>query len=61
MASKKPVLQAATVQRKDYSYTLGNIKLSFTLRTDVKMELKAWLDLMERAREDIVKDLAEMK
>lgn len=60
MAKNKPVMTASTVQKKDYSYEIGGTSLRFTLRTDVKIELKAFLELMERAREDIQKDLAAL-
>lgn len=50
-----------TVQRKEYVYALGGVQLKFTLRTDVKTELKAWKELMERAAIDIDADLAALK
>jgi len=63
MASKnnKPVLQAKTIQRKEFDYTLGGVNLNFKLRTDVKVELKAFKELMERGIEDINAELAAMK
>lgn len=57
MAKNKPVLEAKSVQRKEYSYNMGEVKLSFTLRTDVKIELVAFKELLERALEDVNTDL----
>ena len=61
MASKKPVMEASQIQRKEYAYSIGATQLKFTLRTDVKIEMKAWLELMERAREDVTEDLNKLK
>lgn len=54
-------MNASSVQRKEFNYNLGDVKLGFTLRTDVKVELKAFKELLERALEDIVKELDGMK
>ncbi len=53
----KPLMQSETIQRKEYVYTLGTVQLKFTLRTDVKAELKAWKELMEKAMVDVKADL----
>jgi hypothetical protein len=43
--------------RKTFSYVKDGVALEFTLRVDIKKELKAWLDLMEVARLDIIKEI----
>lgn len=50
-------MQTETIERKEYSYQIGGVALKFTLRTDVKSELKAWKELMERAMVDVVADI----
>lgn len=54
-------MTAQQVQRKEYIYNLGGVELKFTLRTDVKLELDAWLKLMAQAKIDVEKDLAALK
>ena len=61
MSQKKPILVSNPVQRKEYSYELGAIRLSFSLRVDQKGELKSFKQLLERAIKDIETDLAAMK
>lgn len=45
-----------TTTRK-FSYTKGKCSLSFTLRTDIKSELKDFLELLKVAVEEIEKEL----
>lgn len=54
-------MQVNNIQRKQFDYTLGPINLNFTLRTDVKSELKAFRELMERATKDIDAELETIK
>ena len=48
------------IQKKQYSYTLGDTTLNFNLRTDIKSELLKFRELMERATSDINYDLAAL-
>ncbi len=50
-------MSSETIQRKEFIYNLGAIQLKFTLRTDVKAELKAFKELIERAVRDIDTEL----
>ncbi len=61
MAAQKPVLVSENVQRKEFVYALGNIKLAFTLRTDVKIELVGFRSMLMRALEDVDAELAKLK
>lgn len=48
------------VQRKEFTYVVGNIRLNFTLRTDVKSELKSFLELLERATKDLTEEVEKV-
>ena len=62
MSSKNnKVVKRNNVERKEYSYQLGNITLKATLRSDVKEEMKNFLKLMEAAAVDINKQLDKLK
>jgi len=57
MTKLKPQIQTAHSQRKVYSFVLGEIKLEFMLRIDIKKEMENFLQLLERAKEEINNDL----
>jgi hypothetical protein len=58
MASKnKQVLQTNHREQKTFSYTKGNANLSFVLYTDVKTEIKDFMELLEQALKDVQKFL----
>ncbi len=57
----KGFIKTENVPQKNYSYELDGIKLSFTLRTDIKKDLKIFRSLMEKATKDIDEDLAAIK
>ncbi len=61
MAKKDLVIQSDNKQNKVFSYTVGNTQLGFTLRTDIKGELKNFRSLLERAIVDIDKELEGLK
>lgn len=58
---QKPQITTAHVERKVYSYELENVKLQFALRTDVKKEIKAFLQLIEKAAVELSEDLEKIK
>ena len=58
--NKKQLMSVNNIQRKEFNYVLGNIKLNFTLRTDVKAEMKGFKELMERAIKDLDEELAKV-
>lgn len=50
-----------TIERKQFNYQIGSTALNFTLRTDVKTELKAFREMMVAAMADIDKELEAFK
>lgn len=61
MTKEKAVLHSEAIQRKEFTYTLGDVSLKFTLRTDIKSELKAFRELASHAVEDIDAELEKIK
>lgn len=60
MAINKKALYADTgVINRTFSYTKGDTRLSFTLRIDIKQELKDYVDLLEVALHDVREELAK--
>ena len=58
MASKnKQVLQKTPTENKNFSYSKGNVTLSFNLRTDIKDQLKDFLELLKEGVKDVEKEL----
>lgn len=53
----KNIVKRKTVDTRQFSYSKNKVNLGFTLRTDVKSELKDFRDLLEKAIEDINKEL----
>ena len=60
MASKnKNVLLRDTGARtRDFKYSLGNVSLDFSLRTDTKTGLKDFAKLLEQALVDVKEEIA---
>lgn len=53
---KKQIIENHT-ENKTFNYQKDKVSLVFTLRTDVKKELKNFKDLLEKAIVDIDKEL----
>jgi hypothetical protein len=49
------------VTRKQFSYKINNCELSFSLRVDIKSELKDFLALMEMAQNEVKEEIAKLK
>jgi len=45
-----------TIQ-KNFSYSKSNISLNFSLRTDIKQELKYFIELLKIAQEEVIKEI----
>lgn len=59
MAKDSKILKRDTgVRTRVFTYNLGVCNLSFTLRTDVKQELKEYVTLLEAALKDVKEELA---
>lgn len=50
-------LEDRSTRLKNFNYVKGNVQLAFNLRTDVKTELKAFLELLNKAVKDVQKEL----
>jgi hypothetical protein len=62
MSSKKPVMKKDTgVINRTFHYELDGTTLRFTLRIDVKKELKAYEELLKIALKDVSDQLKESK
>lgn len=62
MASKeKQVMKTNHSQQKQYSYSYGNTTLNFTLRTDIKSEMKDFLLCLNQAVAEVEADLKTKK
>jgi len=57
MADDKKILKTENTTSKNFSYKLGAVALSFSLRTDIKQELKDFKELLVRALEDVTEEL----
>ena len=53
----KKILQINNTTSKHFSYSKGNVNLSFTLRTDIKTELKDFLELLKVATKEVDNEL----
>ena len=54
---KKNILQNNTTTQKNFSYSKGNVSLSFNLRTDIKQDLKDFLELLKVAILEVDKEI----
>ena len=60
MSNKKPILVATDETKKSFNYTLDGISIGFNFRIDVKKELKAGKEILQRAMKDIDVELAKI-
>jgi len=62
MASKnKNILQKTHENKRTFSYSKGNVNLSFTLNVDTKSELKDFLDLLKAGQKDVEEAINSIK
>lgn len=47
------MVKKENITNKTFSYSKANVTLSFTLRTDIKQDLKNFLELLKVAQEEI--------
>ena len=52
----KKVKTNNTIQ-KNFSYSKGRVSLNFSLRTDIKQELKDFIELLKIAQEEVNKEI----
>ena len=51
----------ASVERKQWDYSKGETKLNFSLRINIKEEMKNFVELLERAVEDVKAQIEKTK
>lgn len=61
MKKEKSILKTDSTQSKTWTFTKGNTNLSFTLRVDIKQDLKDFQEILGRAMLEIDAQLASMK
>ena len=54
---QKQILKREHIERKTFSYAFGTCKLEFSLRTDIKQELKDFLVCLEAGAEEVKAEL----
>lgn len=57
MAQDKKILQREQQENRTFNYTKGNVRLNFTLRVDIKQEMKDFIECLEAALSDVNKAL----
>lgn len=57
MKNEKDVLKINNTLSKTFDYSKGNVNLRFTLRTDIKKDLKDFLELLKVAIKEVEEDL----
>lgn len=53
----KKIVSINNTTSKNFSFSKENVQLNFSLRTDIKGELKAFLELLKIAQEEVEKEL----
>lgn len=63
MASKnnKGILTSGQTAQKTFEYELDGVKFSFTMRVDVKTQLKAGIEILKKAQADFEAELKTIK
>lgn len=59
MAKNKAFVEANHTQSKSFSYKKGGVTLSFSLRVDIKQEMKDFVELLERAVVEVGEEFAK--
>lgn len=53
----KNTIRTENTTSKDFNYMLGDVNLKFSLRTDIKQQLKDFKECLVRAVEDVDNEL----
>ncbi len=54
---QKNITKRDHTDRRQFAYSRNNVNLSFTLRTDIKQELKDFAELLKEAEKDVLQEL----
>ena len=57
---KFSVIKNNSTTSKNFSYSKGAVSLNFTLRNDVKTELKDFAELLKVAQEEVKEELTKL-
>lgn len=57
----RPKMVSENISRREFTYTIGGTRLSFTLRTDIETELLDFKTMMVAAAKDIDGALKNIK
>lgn len=60
MSILKPMKTKNTTS-KSFSYSKGKVSLDFTLRTDMKQEIKDFLEILQRSIDDVKEEITNIK
>lgn len=60
MASNNKILEREAQNNRTFTYRKGGVQLSFTLRVDVKTELKDFIECLEAAQADVQKAVDDL-
>ena len=55
--ANNPIMETTTEEKKTFTYNYADIPFNVTLRVDIKEQLKNFLVILDRAREDIIKEI----
>jgi hypothetical protein len=59
--AKEEAIKTSQTLNKTYSYTKQGVQLNFTLNVKSAVELKTFIELMEKATEDINEDIKNLE
>lgn len=59
--NNKNILTKEQENKRTFTYTKGNVALTFTLNMDVKTELKDFAEILKVAREEVMNVLESKK
>lgn len=54
---EKKILKTNNTTSKNFSYSLGEVTLAFSLRTDIKQQLKDFTELLKVAAKEVSEEL----
>lgn len=57
--NKKGVVSREFTQSRQFAYQKGGVSLSFSLRTDIKQEMKDFVECLEAAITDVKEEIAK--
>lgn len=56
----KKILSTSSEINKNFKYALGDISFTFTIRIDIKQQLKDALEMARKFEADLIKEIADM-